>query len=433
MVRTRLHSSNMIARALNLLDNFKHPSHPQGLRNALGIALLCAALALADARPATAQSTDMAAAGGSCSACDVHPDRCIDACTLLIEGGLRDPRTLSKAFKNRGDAHARKGALDAAADDYGQAMALNPDDAAAVNNRGIIRNRQGRFDDAISDFSSTITLQPGRAAFHINRAHAHHGKKDYAAAVADLDRAITLNPDDPRALNNRAGALMSLGHFEAAIRDLDRAIALDPKYAVAYNNRGIAQAGKGDVTAAVRDYTHALALRPDYAKARENRLKALRKQRQVPAKAVDLPPPEPAIEQTPVLLSGAPEPAAAPLSDPEPAPTAPPPSTATAATVAQAPLVSAPAPAPAPAPRTPVEAAPPPSPPPAPMAPPGPSLLDRFLAMEKTLHAADPATIVRYQVRLRETGHYAGAADGRLSRNLLQAVAACMEAGCALP
>ncbi|MEP2814358.1 MAG: hypothetical protein ABJZ53_11885, partial [Alphaproteobacteria bacterium] len=107
----------------------------------------------------------------------------------------------------------------------------------------------------------------------------------------------------------------------------------------------------------------------------------------------------------------------------------------TAATVAQVPT----APVPAPAPRMSVTAAPPPPPPPSPasapplMAPPGPSLLDRFLAMENTLRAADAATIVRYQVRLRETGHYAGAADGRLSRALLQAVAACMEAGCTLP
>ena len=67
------------------------------------------------------------------------------------------------------------------------------------------------------------------------------------------------------------------------------------------------------------------------------------------------------------------------------------------------------------------------------MVPPGPSLLDRFLAVEKTLRGADPATIVRYQVRLRETGHYAGAADGRLSRALLKGLADCMQAGCTLP
>ena len=53
--------------------------------------------------------------------------------------------------------------------------------------------------------------------------------------------------------------------------------------------------------------------------------------------------------------------------------------------------------------------------------------------MEKTLRAAGPATIVHYQVRLRETGHYAGPADGRLSRDLLKGLADCMQAGCTLP
>ena len=87
------------------------------------------------------------------------------------------------------------------------------------------------------------------------------------------------------------------------------------------------------------------------------------------------------------------------------------------------------APVPTPAPRAAVDPAPPPPPP----VPSGPSMLERFLALEKTLRAADPATIVRYQVRLRETGHYAGSADGRFSRALLQGMAACMEAGCTLP
>lgn len=74
-----------------------------------------------------------------------------------------------------------------------------------------------------------------------------------------------------------------------------------------------------------------------------------------------------------------------------------------------------------------------PAPPPPPPVPSGPSMLERFLALEKTLRIADPATILRYQVRLREAGHYAGAADGRLNRALLQGLADCMQAGCTLP
>ena len=404
----------MTASMLILLYNFERNSQLKLRKKLLVAVLFCAVLALAPA-PADAQ-------GGSCRACDTNPDRCIDACTVLIDGGLRDARTLSKAFKNRGDAHARKGALNDAAADYGQAIALSPGDTSAINNRGILRNRQGRFDDAIQDFSQAIALAPGRAAFFINRALAHHGKKDAAAALADLDRAIALDPDDPRALNNRAGALMMLGRHDAAIRDLDRAVALDPKYATAYNNRGIALAGKGDFAAAIRDYDRALALRPDYARARENRMKAERRQRQTPAETLDLPPAEPAVESAPVDLTDVPEPAAAPEPEPGLARASPPP--------ADVPVTAAAPPAPAPRalPRAAVETAP--APPPVPS---GPSMLERFLALEKTLRAADPATIVRYQLRLRETGHYAGAADGRLSRALMESIAACMQAGCRLP
>tara|TARA_R110000772_G_scaffold49123_8_gene113022 strand:+ start:39808 stop:40236 length:429 start_codon:yes stop_codon:yes gene_type:complete len=139
---------------------------------------------------------------------------------------------------------------------------------------------------------------------------------------------------------------------------------------------------------------------------------------------LDLPPPETAVEQAPVLLTGAPEPAAAPEPDPEPARTSPPPADVPLTAVTQTPT----APTPPALPRTPVETAP--APPPVPS---GPSMLERFLALEKALRAAAPATIVRYQVRLHEAGYYSGAADGRLSRALLESIAACMQAGCRLP
>jgi hypothetical protein len=79
------------------------------------------------------------------------------------------------------------------------------------------------------------------------------------------------------------------------------------------------------------------------------------------------------------------------------------------------------------APRAPVEAAPA-TPPPG-----GPSLLERYLSLEKRLRAADPATVVRYQIRLREAGYFSGPPDGRISRSMLRALGDCLQAGCALP
>ena len=63
------------------------------------------------------------------------PDRVIASCSLLIRRRLASGDDLATAFKNRGNAYDDKGDHGLAVADYGQALAINPQDADTTGSR----------------------------------------------------------------------------------------------------------------------------------------------------------------------------------------------------------------------------------------------------------------------------------------------------------
>ena len=125
----------------------------------------------APARPApTASATSAPATPRSATAATRPPSR--PSRRAILAGDL-DPEALAITFNNRGVAYSELGDFDRAISDYGQALALTPGDATAIQNLRIAHIR--------------------RAA-----AAARLGERD--AALADYDRAIELDPDPPAGL-----------------------------------------------------------------------------------------------------------------------------------------------------------------------------------------------------------------------------------------
>ena len=151
-------------------------------------------------------------------------------------------------YLQRGIERAANGALDAALDDYNEAIRLSPQDAEAYWRRGLLCYALRNFDGAIADYTHTIELR-------------------------ETDRHIPFH--------NRANARQMTGDLQGAEADYDEALRLNPKYAVSYANRGIVRYDLGDYGGAIADYTDALALDPDMVEAYFNRANARRVQGEI--------------------------------------------------------------------------------------------------------------------------------------------------------
>lgn len=158
-----------------------------------------------------------------------RPGFVIHACTEAIASGRLTKGNLAHAFMDRGIAWRYEGGYDLAIADFGTAIQLDPQYAAAYDNRGIAYRNEGKLNRAIADYSA----------------------------------AIQLNPQDPVAHNNRASALIAEGNYDEAIAEYKTAIRLDPKYAAPYQSLGWAQFLTGDYASAETNIARANQLRPN--------------------------------------------------------------------------------------------------------------------------------------------------------------------------
>lgn len=156
-------------------------------------------------------------------------DASIAACDRAIAAGKWDGANLSALYRYRGFArvHGDKHETDAALDDYGEAIRLDPANFIAYALRSELYGEAGKDDRALKDLNRVIELKP---------------RADY--------------------FNNRGTYFRKLGQLDRAIGDFDRSIALDPKYYLPYWNRGLAYQDKGDTDRATADYRQALSLNP---------------------------------------------------------------------------------------------------------------------------------------------------------------------------
>ena len=107
----------------------------------------------------------------------VPADSAIADCDRLISSGKLKGAGLAKAFNERGLAWRRKGDLDLAIADYGEAIRHDPKLGDAYNNRGVAWIRKGDNERAIADLDNALRLAHDRtikARAYQNRGSAHH-------------------------------------------------------------------------------------------------------------------------------------------------------------------------------------------------------------------------------------------------------------------
>ena len=208
------------------------------LAAAFAIGLAAALAPVAAARPPLDESWRQCA--------DEDADTSLRGCNAVIQSGRERGADLATAYYNRGTAYYHRALSDRAIQ--------KPDD------RGV--GRASPIDLAIGDFGEAIRLKPDHAAAFVNRGIAYYDKGQYDRAIQDYDQAIRLQPDLAEAFNNRSLAYYKKGQYERATQDFDQTIRLQKNYGNALINRAL-----GPIEAPA----HGGAPRPGAAAARDGR------------------------------------------------------------------------------------------------------------------------------------------------------------------
>jgi Tfp pilus assembly protein PilF len=126
----------------------------------------------------------------------------------------------------RGVTLFNAGQFPAAVQIFNSALAVDPENFAALAHRGMANFRLNNFHDAITDLTAAHRQAPDNPEVLVWRGASFYRIGFYAEAVADLTSAITINPANPTALEFRGSAHEAMGNHAAAIADQESAAAL---------------------------------------------------------------------------------------------------------------------------------------------------------------------------------------------------------------
>lgn len=188
--------------------------------------------------------------------------------TYMIEKG---PSNVAFAYNNRGIAFGRLNQPEKAIEDFGRAMAVDPNDSKPYYNRGLAFEKKGQLDKAVADYSKAISLNPSYFEAYYRRGLVFEQEDHPDKAFSDFDKAVALYPSHLES-RIRLGILYGKsGSFEKAIEHFSKTIDINPNYPLAYSNRGFAYSLTGQYDKALIDLSKAIELNKYYAVAYFNR------------------------------------------------------------------------------------------------------------------------------------------------------------------
>jgi Tfp pilus assembly protein PilF len=134
--------------------------------------------------------------------------------------------------------------------------------------RGQTLARSGKAEGALSEFGQAIALDPNNAQALYGRGLLYQGEKQHQLAVDDFTAANGLTPQRAEPLLARAISYLALDKAKEAAADLDEAVQADPQNAQIWVTRGLAYERLGDNAKAADSYGRAVSLRPKDEAAR---------------------------------------------------------------------------------------------------------------------------------------------------------------------
>jgi protein O-mannosyl-transferase len=186
------------------------------------------------------------------------------------------------ARTNLGDALLLTGDLDAANDQFVEALRTESNSAATRNGLGTVLFRKGRREEARSQYAEALRLEPGFAEAHSNLGMVLGALGEHERAIPEFQTALQLDPLTPDVHLNLGFSLASLGRLGEAIAEYQAELTISPTSAETLAAFGDALFLEGDIPGAIAQYGQALAANPEDAHAHNNLGLALMNEKRLP-------------------------------------------------------------------------------------------------------------------------------------------------------
>jgi len=158
-----------------------------------------------------------------------------------------------------GIVHRGTGEPEKALADLGQALRLDPGNAAALIEKARTLDKLGRPEEAEATYRQAIGLRPGFWSFHSALGAFLYGKGRYEEAAEEFRRVTQIAPDNPKGFSNLGGILLLLGRGDEARAALVRAMEIRPTDS-GYSNLGTLEFSLGNFEPAARAFERATEL-----------------------------------------------------------------------------------------------------------------------------------------------------------------------------
>jgi tetratricopeptide (TPR) repeat protein len=161
---------------------------------------------------------------------------------------------------------------------YLHALAIEPNNAQALNLLGVLRLQGGRREEGEELIRGAIRADPDLAGAHLNLGILMEELGRPAEALASYDRALELKPDLVPARFCRGNVRNALGRFEEALADYDWVAGQGLADAALLNNRGSVLHALGRGEEALASYGKAAEAAPGNAAIWKNQANLMREQ-----------------------------------------------------------------------------------------------------------------------------------------------------------
>jgi len=176
-----------------------------------------------------------------------------------------------------GAALASEGKTGLALEHYRTAVAIAPDNVAALNNLGTALaglqaapGDQGQVAEAIACFRRAQQIDPASKAAYYNLGVALSREGRTEEAIAQYRKALEIDPNFSDAHLNLGNALRKSGQSDEAVDHLRQALKITPDQAAAYASLGLIYSQRGDDKQAAACWQEALDIEPDDADVQNN-------------------------------------------------------------------------------------------------------------------------------------------------------------------
>ena len=192
------------------------------------------------------------------------------AAESALRAALSRDSNLGVARNYLGNIFLKQNRLDAAIQEYGEAIRLNPDLAEAYYNLGLALHKQEQNEAAITAYRQALVVEPtmANAQYNLGLALYQQGRKE--EAIAAYEQSIHLDKDNANAYFNLGIALQEQGDTAKAISAYREVLILNPQSITAYNNLGGLLAVRGQTPEAIKTYIQAIRRVPDNPSAYYN-------------------------------------------------------------------------------------------------------------------------------------------------------------------